>query len=320
MGKHAVFAFLLLSLTGCLLNQSDPAPPPPAKPFLYGNIGVEDIYAANQGRMTIFGGRFMIQEPEKKPDPTGPQPVAVNLRTQESRLASIETFFETKASRGGACSKYKLDKKEVPKAVTPKVKTLGVTVGAIGFRPALQTSAVILDEDKDVVMKDDQSKIKYQKVLSPAIPSGLYEVLSDGTETVSGFGELLSMPEEVHHFRINGRDFDDALIDFRPARDLELFWKEPAITHDQNAILLSIIWEDADVAYEVSCGLSEEDIPSVSGFKAWNLDSNWFAEFPRNGKISFYFLRAHLRRTETKRSQFLLRGLRTFVGRFDVLP
>ncbi len=298
----------LLLLSGCLLNQTDPAAVLPPKAFLTGMVTVQDMLVANTGELATVSAQFVA----KPKDSGAPAPVAAILDSQERRSQAVAAFYD-QPSRAGACEKFKIDmnapatpeEKAAPKPLPP------VSVGRVGFGPALQESLLLLAQNK---------LNQYQAKLPMGLPSGAYVVVGEGTEDVEAFNEVLSMPEEVHNFRINGRDFGDLLIDFRPGNNQDLFWQDPAIGNDQNLILANVIQRGKDWSYAVRCMLKEDDIPSVSGYKNWTLDKGWFAEFPRSGAVEFYFLRAHRRVTKTKRSQTDLQGIRTFYSKLDVKP
>jgi hypothetical protein len=307
--KRALILAPIFVLSGCLLNQTDPAAVLPPKAFLTGQVTVQDMVVANTGVLATVSAQFVAKPKEAA---TAPAPVAAILDTQENRSQAVASFFE-QSTRGGACEKFKIDmneappvqEKEAPKPVPP------VSVGRVGFGPALQESLLLLTPNK---------LNQYQAKLPQGLPPGAYVVVGEGTADVEAFNEILSMPEEVRSFRINGRDFGDLLIDFHPGNNQDLFWQDPAIGNDQNLILANIIQRGKDYSYAVRCMMREDDIPSVSGYKTWTLDKGWFAEFPRSGSIEFYFLRAHRRVTQTKRSKTDLQGIRTYYSKLDVKP
>jgi hypothetical protein len=307
--KRIPFLLAAVLLTGCLLTQNDPASVP-TRPYLLGVVSAESMQVANQGAIGILNAEFAIKlesaEPEKN--------VSSSLATTEGRQNAVAGLLAP-PSRIPACRKARYEKTPPPAAQTEPSKPAApstlkrVSVGNLGFGPALQQSLIVLRPGKD---------LKYSAVLDPAIPAGAYQILSDGATDVDPLSEILSFPEEVRFLRVGGQNFGDPVFAWDPSRGLEVLWREPGIVNDQNGILIEASVDDGKIQYELSCAAREEDIPAVGGDKRWNLDSAWFSEFPKQGKVSFYFIRAHLRMPETKRTKFQMQGSRTFFSRFDI--
>jgi hypothetical protein len=235
-------------------------------------------------------------------------------------------FSKPAASRAVDCIKVQRRKIPAPAPITraaAPAKLVRINVGKFGFGPALQSSLLLVDPitEEESIKKfgNAEAKDKYQVVLEPRIPAGAYVAVSDGTPDVDGFSEVLSMPEDVRHLRLNGYDFGDPRIEFDPKKPLDFYWRAPAITNDQNGLIMQVIHGQTDTIYGVACDMSEADVLTTSGYKNFSLNPTWFSEFPTTGQVSVYFIRAHHRRPENKRSRIDIQGMRTFYAYLDVV-
>ncbi len=308
--KSILWFLPVVFLSGCLLNQSDPAPVS-KKPFLLGSVSLEHLQVSNSGVLATINAEFAVKA-EDKPAPT---PIAASLASPSGRWNAVRSFFSqaSSSSRAPMCQKRTIEKnpKVDPKATAPAPSTpfTRVSVGKLAFGAALQSSFLELKADQNY---------HYTAVLPTVVPAGLYQIAAEGAEFVDSFGEILSVPEEVRSLRLNGMDFGNPTMEFDPSRPLEVFWREPGIANDQNGILAELSMQDANYTYALTCALREEDIPTVKGYKVWNLDSAWFSELPKTGSVEFYFLRAHLRTPTTKRSKVQMQASRTFYVRLPL--
>ncbi len=310
--KTAIGFVCLFILTGCLLKQTDPATTIPSKGFLLGSVVLEDLIASNQGEISMVNAEFAIKPPENK---TNQKPVdknggvitsAATLGTHRHKVA--DALMAT-SNRGPICRKQTVDLAAPADSTTSGRKLERVNVGTLGIGPVLQEAFEIFQVSETN---------RYQAILKPATPAGAYAIVSEGNETADSFSEILTLPEQVRHLRINGVDFGDVMLDFEPARNQELFWAEPAIANAANGIVFEITQKEGSLLRDVSCAILEQDIPAVEGFKTWTLDKAWFSEISKAEKVGFYFMRVHFRQTTTKRSQFQLQGSRTFYSNLDV--
>jgi hypothetical protein len=292
----------LLLLSGCLLTQKDPAPQV-ARPYLIGVVSAEEMTASNQGELAVFSAEFAIKTDTKPPEAEGPR----TLATLANRQRAVQELMAP-SNRIPACKKVRVEKK--PAAPQPLPSNLErVSLGTLGFGPALQQTLLLIQPGKDK---------RYSVALDSRIPAGAYQLVSNGTDDTDPLSEILSMPEEVRFLRMNGEDFGERAFTWDPTKGLDVKWREPGIVNDQNGILIEAFVEDSKFIYDLSCAAREEDIPSLGGDKRWNLDSAWFSEFPSKGTGSFYFIRAHYRMPETRRTKFQLQGSRTFFSRFEI--
>lgn len=307
--KKILYVLVTVSVTGCLLTQNDPAPVE-KKPFLEGKVVVEDMIISNQGQLSVLNAGFKIR-PENQS--SAPKPVGARLATLEGRFQATSDLLRTDPGRGPECQKAKIAKKPNQPTDKPEapVDEGWIGVGKIGFGPALQPNLQILEEN---------SQKRYQAVLRLGIADGAYQLVNDGTPKTPAFREVLSMPEKLSHLRLNGKDFGDPTMEFQPAKDLDLFWREPSIPNDRNGIMMEIMVEDADSIYDVFCAKYESDIPAADFHKKWTLDDAWFAEFPRTGTATFIFVRTHLIDSVAPESEILLQGRRTFYSRLPAMP
>lgn len=312
--KRLLWVLPACLLSSCLLNQKDPATQNMStKPFLLGSVSLEQLQVSNSGVVASITAEFAI----KPEDKTKPTPVAATetLATSWGRTQAVRVLLNSQsASRAPMCRKRTFEKK--PKTETkdtaPPANALSrISVGKLAFGPALQTTFQELSIDKN---------LRYGSAISAAVPAGLYQVEAGGAGPVEPFGEILSVPEEVRSLRLNGMDFGNPTMEFDVARSLELFWREPAVVNDRNGVFAEVVAQDAGHVYAVTCAMREEDVPSVKGYKIWNLDSPWFSDLPRSGKVEFYFMRAHLRVSATKRSEIQLQATRTFYSHLPIKP
>jgi hypothetical protein len=291
-------------LTGCLLNQRDPAVAA-VRPLLLGVVSAEEMTVTNQGELAVFSAEFAMKSEVKPPLEEGPR----TLRALSDRQNAIHELMGVR-SRVPACKKILREKKP---ASTPPAKNPSalerVGLGTLGFGPALQQTLLLIQPGKDK---------RYSMALNSRLPSGAYQLVSNGTEDTDPLSEILSMPEEVRYLRMNNEYFGAKSYSWDPTKGLDIKWREPGIVNDQNGILIEAMVEDAKFIYDLSCAAREEDIPSLSGDKRWNLDPAWFSEFPVKGNASFYFIRAHYRSLETPRKKFQMQGSRTFFTRFEI--
>lgn len=307
--KKILYVLVAVSVSGCLLTQSDPAPPE-KKPFLEGQVVVEDMIVSNQGQLSVLNAGFKLR-PETQSG--APKPVGARLVTAEGRFKETSDLLRTDPGRGPECQKAKVAKKPSQPTEQPEAPTDEgwIGVGTIGFGPALQPNLQILEPN---------SQNRYQAVLRLGIADGAYQLVNDGTPRTPAFREVLSVPEKVSHLRLNGKDFGDPTMEFRPTQDLDLFWREPSIPNDRNGIMMEMMAEDDDYIYDVFCAKYESDIPAADNHKQWTLGDAWFAEFPRNGTATFIFVRTHLIDSVAPESEILLQGRRTFYSRMPAVP
>ncbi len=298
-----ILSFLaLFLLTSCLLTQKDPAPQI-TRPYLLGVVSAEEMASGNQGEIAVFSAEFAIKSDAKPAATDAPR----TLDTLANRQSAVHELLGV-SSRVPACKKVRVEKKPAtPQPLPPNLER--VSLGTLGFGPALQQTLLLIQPGKDK---------RYSVALDSRIPAGAYQVVSNGTDDTDPLSEILSMPEEVRSLRMNGEEFRARSFSWDLTKGLDVKWREPGIVNDQNGILIEAFVEDAKYIYDLSCAAREEDIPSLSGDKRWNLDPAWFSEFPSKGNASFYFIRAHYRITESRRTKFQMQGSRTFFSRFDI--
>ncbi len=308
--KKILYVLVATSVCGCLLTQSDPAPPV-KRPFLEGKVVVEHVTVPNQGEITALNAGFRIRPADKG---TAPKPVGVHLATEEGRFRAANELLRTDPGRAPECQKLKISKK--PSASTEKpvapAEPGWLDIGKIGFGPALQPNLTFLELT---------SQKRYQTVFRLGLPPGAYQLLNDGTPDTPPLREVLSMPEEVFSLRLNGKDFGDPFVAFQPAKDLALSWREPAPPpNERNGIMMEIVVEDADYLYGVFCAKYESEIPVTANRKQWSLDEAWFAEFPRTGDGEFTFIRTHLIDSVGENSEIFHQGSRRLFSRLSAHP
>jgi hypothetical protein len=178
-----------------------------------------------------------------------------------------------------------------------------VSVGAVGFGPALQTSLIELEASQNFV---------YSANLDPGVPAGAYVLAAGGTEEIPAFQELLSMPEEVRNLRIDGYEFGDPAWLMRRDEPTEFSWRAPSVPNEDNVIFVDVVARTDSQEFIVSCAGYESAMSKDKGFHDWTLGSGWLSDIPEEAQTTLFFIRAHLRKTVSDTSETRLQGLRTF--------
>jgi hypothetical protein len=289
-------------LSGCFISPDGDKTDPVEKPKISGLITLEDLGYRGETK-GYLSARFYSKESSRKATLVRAERMGnfvldrMNARAPQVKCSVEESSIQTEK-----------DVSANPESISRNIRAADASSGYLSAGK-LTLTPVNISGSMEISEKENHS---YQWESPGALPDGYYEIAASGSDAVSAFRSLLSMPERFDEDRINGVSFSEKAAAIKKSEVVFFEWRAPVFSAEGNVLVAELLGATESALTTMQCLILERDIVANSQYLRWELPKVFVAQIPATTAARAYFSRAHVVGSgEGSNPSLTLQGIRT---------